>query len=138
MSLIGAVLAAGDEPNRWSFDFLRLAASDLSKSESVKQLGFAHDTSYSPAGTKQATTENSSWSDMSPVIMGQIISLLSDQLMTSSAIWPKDTRLPSLRLVCHHWHDTSSKHLCSLCFSAQQLVLYMLARRGLYQAHTPC
>lgn len=46
--------------------------------------------------------------------MDQIVTLLSDQLMSSSTVWPKDTRIPAVQLVCRHWHNAakpSIKHI---------------------------
>ncbi|KAL0022958.1 hypothetical protein WJX77_011578 [Trebouxia sp. C0004] len=45
--------------------------------------------------------------------MDQTVTLL---LMMSSTVWPKDTRIPAVQLVCGHWHNAakpSIKHIPS-------------------------
>ncbi|KAA6428887.1 MAG: hypothetical protein FRX49_00997 [Trebouxia sp. A1-2] len=46
--------------------------------------------------------------------MDHIVTLLSDQLILSCTVWPKDTRIPAVQLVCRHWHNAakpSIKHI---------------------------
>ena len=135
MSLIGAVTATGANVNACSSDFVRLALYGFAGSESVKRLLLAHSGSNPPTATREHC-EESNWSDLSAEIMQQIITLLSDQLISSCMVWPQDTRIPSVQLVCRHWHDISSTNLlvlliilwssCSaghkLCFTAGPLI----------------
>lgn len=105
MSLISAGDAPGSDVHRRSSMCMRLA---LPNSESMKQTALAP----SNANTLQKSSiglSESDWADLSTEIMAQIVTLLSDQLMSSSMVWPKDTRIPAVQLVCRHWHDAASE-----------------------------
>jgi len=81
----------------------------------------------------------SDWADLSTEIMAQIVTLLSDQLMSSSTVWPKDTRIPAVQLVCRHWHDAASE--CTIfSFKTVWPALYsehLLTCRTLHIKHIP-
>ncbi len=106
MSLISAANAPGSDVNQRSSMFMRLA---LPNSESMKQ------TALAPSNVDKLEKSNtgfseSDWADLSTEIMDQIVTLLSDQLTMSSTVWPKDTRIPALQLVCRHWHNAASEY----------------------------
>ena len=105
MSLISAANAPGSDVRRRSSMFMRLA---LPNSESMKQ------TALAPSNADKLQKSNigfseSDWADLSTEIMDQIVTLLSDQLMMSSTVWPKDTRIPAVQLLCRHWHNAASE-----------------------------
>lgn len=105
MSLISAAKAPGSDVHRRSSMFMRLA---LPSSDSMKQLVLAPGS----ANLQKSHTgfSESDWADLSTEIMDQIVTLLSDQLMMSSTVWPKDTRIPAVQLVCRHWHNAASEY----------------------------
>ncbi len=106
MSLISAANAPGSDVNQRSSMFMRLA---LPNSESTKQTALAPSNADKLEKINKGCLE-SDWADLSTEIMDQIVTLLSDQLMMSFTVWPKDTRIPALQLVCRHWHKAASEY----------------------------
>ena len=106
MRLISAANAPGSDVDQRSSMFMRLA---LPNSESLKQ------TALAPSNVDKLEKSNigvseSDWAALSTEIMDQIVTLLTDELMMSSKVWLKDTRIPALQLVCRHWHNAASEY----------------------------
>ena len=105
MTLISAANAPGSDVHQRSSMCMRLA---LPNSESMKQTALAPSNVHNLQKNNTGPSK-SDWADLSTEIMDQIVTLLSDQLMSSSTVWPKDTRIPAVQLVCRHWHNAASE-----------------------------